>query len=627
MEHKLNLSILVCSLSLLTFGQEAKITPSAEMKKVGNAGKKSELIHATLKQEINHTTPKTERWAISVRPRSSRNHFSPEIQQLKEEKYAEKMKAYRPNEEVVLKSSVATPVVGQNYEGNWSVAGAPPDNSMAVSNGGFVVSCNNDGAVYFNASGTMQYAEYWYDFFGDPNYTSMLYDPKIIYDSQADRFVLIVLHGSTPSTSQVIVSFSKSNNPNDGWWVYTLTGNPLSNNSWFDYPNLGVSNDELFVTGNLFSSSNTFNESVIYQIPKAAGYAGTNFSWSYWSDLDATNGTAFTLVPATNGHQGNYGPGLYFMSSISGGASNTILWDLTDNLSGNPQLDSYSVNSGSYQPAANANQQGSSETLSNGDCRMQGAFYLNGLIHYVFHADVGSSWNGIKYNRLNLSNGSNSGSSFGQAGTHDLSYPALASFATSATDKSVMIGFLRSSPSIFAEIRVVNCDDNMNWSNSVLVKSGEATIDFLSGDERWGDYSGMSRKHNSPTPKVWMAGCYGANIPPAGVNNSYKTWIAEISGNPTNAIEEQENQLPVKIYPVPTYDLMNIEFETQDRSEITIEILDLEGKVVRLIYKDVPKMGLNKLIFNKEALSSGTYFVHIYSSSQTLKNEKIIVLD
>jgi hypothetical protein len=333
---------------------------------------------------------------------------------------------------------------------------------------------------------------------------------------------MILLHGSTASTSKVIICFSKSNNPQNGWWTYKITGNPLNNNCWFDYPSVGVSNNEIYVTGNLFVTNGSFNQSIVYQIPKAAGYAGNNLNWQYWANLSSTPYTATSLVPASYGFQGNYGPGIYFVSSRSSGDNRIRLWDLTNDMGNNPQMNSYTINTTSYSPSADAAQLGSTDKLDNGDCRIQNAFYLNGIVHFVFHSDVGSGWNGINYNRLTVSNATNLSSTFGLVGSYDYSYPAVAPFSTSLSDKSVMIAFLRSSASIYPQVRVINCDNNLQWSSSTLVKSGETFVNFLSGDERWGDYTGISRRHNSSTPKIWLAGCYGANIVSQNRNNTLK---------------------------------------------------------------------------------------------------------
>ncbi len=607
------------------FAQEVKIMPSSEhAAEVHQAAQKSSIQSSGLFKDINQSISST-KWAVSVRPTFSRKHYSEEIAAIKRSKLETKLQTVTGAAEQ-SKTSVANPVIGTNFEANWTLAGTPPDNSMAISNGGYIVSANNDGIEYYGDAGSFLYSDYWSDFFNDNSLTSMIYDPKVIYDSGADRFVLVVLHGSTAATSKVLVCFSKTNNPTDGWWVYQLTGNPLNNNCWFDYPNLGVSNNEIYISGNLFVTNGSFNQAIVYQIPKAAGYSGANINWQYWHNMTATPFSAFTLVPASFGHQGNYGPGIYFVSSQSGGNNQIRLWDLSDDMSGNPTMTSYTVNTTAYSPAADAAQQGTNDKLDNGDCRIQNAFYLDGVIHYVFHSDIGSGWNGINYNRLTVSSLANQSSTFGLQGSYDYSFPAVIPFSNVATDRSVMIAFLASSGSTYPQVRVVQCDHTLQWSSSTQVKSGETHVDFINGDERWGDYTGISRRHNSANLEIWLAGCYGADIT-LQKYNTYKTWIAEVYGSSIVQRDEALEIPEVSLFPNPTYDFIQILFTTYNDEPVSIQLMDLQGKLVKVLYQDTPKTGTNKLMFNKEALSAGTYFINITTPTQTLKNEKIIILD
>ncbi len=799
----LKITCLIIALTLAIFycqAQETKMKYGEKFKNVEkNAGTKSPIITTNLSYVVNKNNSGN-KWANSFRPTFYRKHCTPEIQAIKESKLHEQITSKKQVPEDEKAILAVTPVMGTNFEGNWSVIGTPPDNTMAISNGGFIVTANNDGVEYYNSSGTYLYFDYWSDFFNDATLTSIIYDPKVIYDSGSDRFVMVVLHGITASTSKVIVCFSQSNNPQDGWWVYKLTGNPLNDNCWFDYPALGVSNNEIYVTGNLFYTGSSFNQSVIYQIPKSPGYSGGNISWSYWNNLSSSPYGAFTLFPASNGFQGNYGPGIYFVSNNAGGANQIRLWDLTDDLTGSPQLNSYTINTTSYSPAGDASQLGSTDLLDNGDCRIQNAFYSNGIVHLVFHSDIGSGWNGIFYKRINVSDHTIQSASLGASGSYNLSYPAVIPFSTSVNDKSVMIAYLRSSSSIYPQVRVVSCDNTMTWSTSTLIKSGDTFVDILTGDERWGDYTGISRKHNSTSSRIWLAGCYGANITSQSINNTFKTWVAEIytttlgsaptanfSGSPLNGssplsvhftdlttntpttwswsfsgatpsssniqnptvvyntpgvypvsltssngfgsdletksnyitvsgtapsanfsgtplngnsplhvqftdlstntptswswsfpggtpsssaiknpvsiyntpgvysvsltssngygsdIETKTNYITVtstadieesdkasndlKVFPNPVYDLIHITFDVQYNKELTIELIDISGNTIKTFYHDIPKIGVNRLTFNKGALSSGTYFVVFRYNTDIIKNEKIVILD
>lgn len=613
--------------SSFTLAQIIKEAPLPKLMTELSAAKRSPLSTAALNKELIPDI-NARKWAISVRPTFSKEHESEDLSVIKKQKLQLKSTTTAPSTNLPMAVSAVTPVLGQNFEANWSLVGTPPDNHLAIANNANIVSVNNDGIEYYSETGNLLYSDYWSDFFNDPTLTSLIYDPRVIYDSQADRFVMVVLHGSTPSTSKVLVCFSKSNNPSNGWWTYKLSGNPLNNNTWFDYPAVGMSNNDVFITGNLFSTSGQFNQAVIYQIPKTAGYTGGSLSFLTWSNLSSDPFGAFSLVPVSYGHSGNYGPGIYLVSSNASGQNTIRLWNITDDAVNNPFIQTATVTTQAYSPAGDAKQLGTNVLLDNGDCRVQSAFYLNGIVHYVLHSDIGSGWNGVLYNRLNINNLTNQSASFGAVGTADYSYPSLASFSTSTTDKSVMITFLRSSASTYPAVMVVNCDDNMVWSAPSIVKEGETFVKYLSASlQRWGDYTDIVRKHNSPTPRVWLSASYGSNIPEQNINNVYKSRIAEVFSSATTSVNDITTTNKISVYPNPTFQLIHINFNVLKAEKITIRILNQRGKIVKKLYEDIPRMGENRLVFNKGALSKGIYFINISAERKIIKNEKIVILD
>ena len=592
----------------------------------GPAAQRSVIQESTLFSTVDHTLPRTV-WQNKVTRVEARDHSLPEVRAIKEAKWEQKVQEVSKARQAPGAGApkAITPVVGSNFEGNWSVQQTPPDNSVAISNGGWIVSANNDGVIYADPSGNISYSSGWSDFFNNPQLNANIYDPKVLYDSGSDRYFMTVLHGSTASNSLLLLCFSKSNDPNGGWWTYSLPGSPLMNNTWFDYPSIGVSNNEVYVSGNLFTSGgNQFDQAILFQIQKAQGYAGQGLNWVYWTGFTNSPFGAFTIVPASYGQQGNYGPGIILVSSSAGGAGSVRLYDLTDDLTGSPQIDDYVVNVANYSPAANAVMQGNGDQLDNGDCRVLGAFYLGNLLHVVHHGDVGGTWNGILYKRINVNDLTVQQSTFGEVGVSDVSYPAMSSYATSASDPSVMIAFLQSSQSIYPQLRVVNCDANMTWSTSTLVKNGETFVNFINGTERWGDYTGMARRHNASSPDVWLAGCYGANV--SGImNNTWKTWIAQVGGSSVGIAAPMADAQSVSVYPVPIADLFTLEFPVSERTEHTVAIHDVRGALVKVLYRDTPAMGLHRLTFNREQLASGIYVLTITANGRTIAHEDLVV--
>ena len=518
--------------------------------------------------------------------------------------------------------AAVTPVIGTNFQGN-NTSGCPQDNTIAISNGGKIASLVNSDVEYYNQNSTFISGQTLVNFYNDNTLSTNICDPKVIYDSQADRFIFYAQTcDGTSSSSVVIVSFSQTNDPSGLWWYYELTGNPNNDASWFDYPKIAVSTDEVFVTGNLFHDAGGFNESVVYQIDKNVGYAGTSMvgHWVYWNGI---SGSPFTILPVGSGHSGNFGPGIYLVNTFANGASSINLYHINNNQYNTPTMSFNSVTTTAYSPGTQAAQNGTTHILDNGDCRAMNGFYLNGIIHFVFCCDIGSGWNGINYNRLNVSAQTNTSTTFGSVGNYDYCYPAVGSISTSLTDKSVVIAFTRSSSTIYPETRVVGCDDGSNWSGSVLVKVGDHYVDqcFDSNHsaDRWGDYTGIARKYNNN--HLWMSGSYG------GSSGFWNTWLAEIYPS-TTGISELNNTTPktTHVYPNPISNLFTMDLYATESGSIKASIFDLNGKLVKLLYEGYIWKGENTFSFDKGNLENGNYFLTIENNQKVISHEAINIL-
>ena len=567
---------------------------------------------------------------LSTKISENESENNEKLEKIKKEqnklKFSTNAKSNNTNKE--NSTQAITPVIGTNFIGiDNAGVNQPLDNSIAVSNGGYIVTCVNSKIEIDDINGNYYYGQSLQNFINDASLSTNLCDPKVIYDSGADRFIFFCQTcDRLAASSKIVIGFSVNNNPNNGFYFYKLSGNPLNNNCWFDYPKIAVSNNELYITGNLFGNSGgPFNQVILFQIPKAAGFSGGSLNYQYWNNI---SGSPFTLLPVSNGQQGNYGPGVYLVSTdgVTSGSSNINLYDLTNDMSAsNEQLNHYNVTTTNYSTGGNTAQLGGTKLLESGDSRTLDGFYLNGIIHFVFHSNIGSGYNGINYNRLNPSTTSNVSSIFGLSGTYDYCFPAVASIASTATDKSVIISFSRCGASVYPEVRAVNCDDNMNWSNSTNVRSGDSFISYswnTGTTERWGDYSGISRKHNANPPRVWVSGDYGNS------QNYWGQWIAEISTTSVISITENNYELTqTKIYPNPIIDIYKIEFDLKKEQSIQISIFDIQGKMIKELYSGHAQKGTNFFTFNKANLNSGTYFINIILNSKSIKNEKIVIAD
>jgi hypothetical protein len=444
----------------------------------------------------------------------------------------EKMRLKEANEKKNVKSGAkttsVTPAIGTNFTGSAPDGNSPLDNSVAISKGGIIVSVENEIISCYNSSGTS---------LSSGSITTMLpftgifnvCDPVVIYDPTADRFIFFAQElGSSGlfSDNRIFVCFSKTNNPaTGGWWCNAVIGDPTGNGDGFDYPKLAINDSEVFISGNLYyQPSNAYHQSVLFQMDKLAGYAGSAVSYVYYASI---TGAPFTLLPVSYGQDDNITTGMVVVASKSGGGSSIQLYEIVGNWSASPTMYYWTVATTPYSVSGDALQMGSTVQLKTGDCRTLSGFYLNDVIHFVFNSDKGGGYTGVNYNRLNLTTLTNTSNVYGIP-SYDCAFPSVASFATTATDKSVMVGFGKTGSAMYPDISVVNCDDGMSWSAATSVKSG-SYVNYGSPTSRWGDYTGTCRKHNSPTASIWMNGCY------ANSAHKWATWIAEVHAGATTS--------------------------------------------------------------------------------------------
>ncbi len=560
-----------------------------------------------------------------VKKMAEAEHPTPDEDKLKQIKEAKMMlrkygRQAAPGEEA--KTTFISPEVGPNFIGNTHNGMTPLDNSVAISDGGAIVSVSNHVIACYNTLGTNTYYRDIVSFMPTSFNVDAVCDPVVVYDQRADRFVFFCQEYSSSfslfSNNRIFICFSKGNNPaTDGWWCYAFTGDPTGAGDAFDYPKLAVTDSELYISGNLFyQPANTFHRSVLFQMYKHPGYAGSTLNYLYYANIP---GAPFTVLPVGCGQNLSYGPGVYCVATRSGSGSSVDLYKVSANACCSPVINHWSISSTAYSASGDAAQSGTTCTLNTGDCRALSGFYLNNTIHFVTNTDGGGGYTSINYHRLNTSSLTDVSGSFGSSG-YDYAYPAIASYASSPTDQSVMIGFARSGSSILPEIRVVNCDNSMNWSGSTLVRSSSTYVACGSGGSaRWGDYSGMSRRHSASSNSVWMSGAFSAA-------NTWDTWIAEIHTPGTGINKINEAQSTAKVYPNPVQDKFSVEFALRENvTNLIITLTDANGKVVKKFYDGKCSMGDHIFSFNRANLADGMYILNITLDSKPIKNEKIII--
>ncbi|MGB0177682.1 MAG: hypothetical protein ACPF9D_10985, partial [Owenweeksia sp.] len=309
----------------------------------------------------------------------------------------------------------APPSVLAKFDGNSYSGSVPNDNSFAINRDGQLMSVINTNILAYDINKDSLLFETSLNVFtilqGLRGISQNKYDPRVLYDPDMDRFILVFLNGTIHEKSKIIVAFSKTAHPSDGFYIYALEGNPLNNDTWSDYPHIIVSKQDLFITVNTFyngSSNNSgYVESTIRQVNKLQGYDSLPvLQETYYSDIKIGGKALFNFTGMAGG-TGPYDPPIYFMSNRNLDLSNDSLFlvSITDSLSASSppslQLQIYSAET-PYGLPPDARQKENNRFDCN-DSRIQGGFYQNGLVQFVGNTVTSQGFSGFYHAMINTS--------------------------------------------------------------------------------------------------------------------------------------------------------------------------------------------------------------------------------
>ncbi len=561
---------------------------------------------------------------------------------MRSEKVKQKLDAKRQRTRIQPKAGYITskedvaPEVATDFNGKpigW--AGIPNDNTMAISNDGIIISAINNTVTILNEEGERLGFRSLYGMTANQlGLLDRFYDPKVTYDPENDRFILVFLEGSLSDDTRIVVGFTETNDPTGNWNFYALDGKPLGGNTWSDYPIIAQNGTDLYITVNLLRDNESwqegFVESLIWQVAKADGYEGKeDLTQNLFSGIRYEGAPVWSICPvqpAFDFDQDN----MYFLSVRPDAESNdtVFLHEITASsstggvehkLSVLTTNVPYGVPPTAYQPLVN----GSDFRLQTNDTRVLSATFHNGNIHYtqstILEDEIRS---GIYHGIISdvASNPMIEGEIISSS-TLDYAYPSIA-FAgeDESQNHSMLLTFSHVGEEVFPGTSVVfhNKEDGKErlYSDVIRVRDGDSVINTFVDDslERWGDYSDIQRKYNEPNT-VWACGSYGDTL---GNNN---VWIAKLTVK-----NELVSVSGILTYPNPanTSILVSASFDVEQ--EVDITLADMRGTVVRELRDEKVNAGKADFLFNVEGFSSGIYILCILDDSgESLLSKKVIV--
>jgi len=390
------------------------------------------------------------------------------------------------------------PSASASFGGIAATGWLPPDCTMATGPEHVLVSVNSSVAIHAKAGGAVLLSQTLTAWFANVAQGLTIFDPKALYDQHAGRWVLLaVAFTENPNRSVFLLSCSATSDPMGSWRNYSLDAmldGSTPTNNWADYPGLGVDNQAIYLTANMFAFGGGFRYAKLRVVPKSGPYSGGAAAYTDFVRLRDANGQlSFTVTPCHT-----FGaPQVEYLVNSGFPSGNTLtLWQV-GNPAGTPVLTRTSVNVSTYSLPPNAQQKGGGTPLNTGDVR---------VLHAVFRGDsvwavltTAHNW-GAGANRASVHWFQIRGATatlvqegiYGSSSKHYY-YPA----ACPDSNGNLVMVFSRSGSTEYAQIRYtgrLSSDALGQLQTSRLLKAGSANYKALDsgGRNRWGDYAGIA---------------------------------------------------------------------------------------------------------------------------------------
>lgn len=496
----------------------------------------------------------------------------------------------------------------------------PPDNYMAVNNGIDGINVMNSNVAILNiGSGAITARKTLFNFTSSVGLGTNAtranfprYDPKVIYDPEADRFFFVTLVNINED-NYIVVGFSQSSDPGGGWNFYKFYGDYAADSTWFDYPTIAMTHDEVFLTGNKLvyngSFQTGFRKSVVYEMRKREGYNGLPLVTRIWDSVNYGGAPIRNIFPVKGGGSVK-GPGQYFLSVRNMASQNdsVFLLHIADTIgSGNNTLSIQAMKSNlSYGFPPNGRQVGIKDKLQTNDARVLGAFIEGSEIQFVSTTVETATGADAIYHGVMAGVGGTPTvqASYITVDTLDFAYPNISYAGTNAGAITSIISFDYSGPKKYPGLAAVFWDGTAH-SALLDVKQGTNSINILSDSvERWGDYTGSQPKWNG-VGHVWTVGIYGRS------GNSYGVWMSLLRSPYAVGIgpDLQTGRQQASLYPNPTFRYIRLRFNLDEESALHFSIYNMAGALVDAVTDAKCEAGRNEIQFNTGTLPAGQYLL------------------
>ncbi len=163
-----------------------------------------------------------------------------------------------------------------NFEGTGQTQSLrPPDTHGAVGATQFVEVTNSSFEVFNKTSGVKQKSVSLNSFC---NYAPQtIFDPRAVYDKIWNRWIIVAEAFPESASTQILcVAVSTTSSATGSFYIYKFDAPRGAASNFYDYPMVGMDQDAVMITANIFGSSYLFSN--MFAVAKADLYNGRAFS-------------------------------------------------------------------------------------------------------------------------------------------------------------------------------------------------------------------------------------------------------------------------------------------------------------------------------------------------------------
>lgn len=464
-------------------------------------------------------------------------------------------------------------------------------------------------------------------------------DPNIVYDQQADRYVLLVIKSITGGDLQICVS--KTNDPTGQYFVYDLLTGGSGANDFPDYPKMSVWGNSYFITTNAASP-------YTYALDRANMLTGTTarpaqkFIINNFSGGGVQAATPVSVIGVTNAPTTSnpiiiraFDDAYTFPTTDLDSLelyTMSIDWTNTANskMTGPLRLATAAYDSKictDFNSSSCINQKGSTKKLDAiGGIVYDKAQYrkfatYESIVCCVF-ADAGNNQGAIRWYELRKSGTANW--SLFQQGTYspaDAQNRFMGSISQNASG-TIALGYNIAGTTQFPGQRMtarVLADAAGTMTSAETI--GQAGTVAKTSSNRYGDYNAMIA---DPTDgSFWFSANYNPTSSPKTNIVHFKVNSPAPAGSILSENSSINQNTSLKISPNPAYTYTMLTYKAEKAMQVPLQLMNMEGKIC--IEKMFPcAIGENKLRLETNNLAAGYYIIKLHTENGVVM-EKLVV--